>query len=129
MHHMYALCSRTLATYPLETGFPPMSVSLPSLWRFAPGLIHLPFVLRRQLQARRRWAGGSDEASAALVRALFASGAADYFHFPTMALRFCLDRQAFGRFLGSARKTGRVPLPLVGRLIALESVYRAASVR
>jgi hypothetical protein len=65
----------------------------------------------------------------ALVRALFASGAADYFHFPTMALRFCLDQCAFDQFLDMARNTGKVPLSLLGRLIALESVYRAASTR
>jgi hypothetical protein len=129
MRQMYALCSTTLATYPLETGFPPMAMSLPSLWRFVPGLMKLPFVLRRRLQARSRWAGGSDEASAALVRALFASGAADYFHFPTMALRFCLGQHEFDRFLDAARKTGKVSPFLVGRLIALESVYRAASGR
>jgi hypothetical protein len=125
MHRIFELCPRTLSTYPLQTGFPPMAMSLPNLWRFSPGLIHSPSGLWRRLAAYGRGPGGFDSASAALVRALFASGAADYLELPKMALRFCLDPRKFNQFHRTARASGNVPLSLVGRLIALESVYRA----
>jgi hypothetical protein len=87
----------------------------------------MPLVAMRRLRRRASANGGLGEHRAAMVRALFASGAADYLHFPTMALNFCLNKPEFNRFLIEARNTGNVALPLVGRLIALESVYRAAS--
>jgi asparagine synthase (glutamine-hydrolysing) len=129
MHQMFSICSPALATYPLETGFPPMAVSIPTLWRFLPGLGRAPFAQWRRVKAYRRSAAAHDESSATVVRDLFASGAADYFHFPTMSLRFCLDQPAFDRFFVEARTTGAVPLSLVGRLIAMESSYRAATAR
>ena len=126
MHQIFAIGPRTLATSPLATGFPPMAVSLRSCWRFAPGLMELPFVQWRRWRAVRRGPGGWDQASAALVRQLFASGAADYLNYQNMSLRFCLDRGEFGRFHRVARNSGNVPQALVGRLVALEAVYRGA---
>ena len=127
MRQMYALCSKTLSTYPLENGFPPVPISLSNWWRYVPGIMSVPSTLRRRLQARRRWGGVSDEESAALVRALFSSGAADFFDWSVMTLRFCLERRVFESFVHDACTTGKIPLPFLGRLIALESVYRAAT--
>jgi hypothetical protein len=120
------LCSPLLACYPLATGFPPIAVSLPNLWRFAPGLVHLPSVQWRRWSMYRRGPAGYEKRSAASVQDLFASGA-DYLEFPTMMLRFCLDRGEYQKFHSVARERGNVSQALVGRLIALEAAYRGAS--
>jgi glutamine amidotransferase-like protein/asparagine synthase len=129
MHQMFAIGPRTLTTSPLATGFPPMAVSLRSWWRFAPGLMELPFVQWRRWRTVRRGPGGWDQASTALVRQLFASGAADYLNYQNMSLRFCLDRGEFERFHRVARNSGNVTQTFVGRLVALEAVYRGAAGR
>lgn len=127
MNQIIYLCSPTLAAYPLETGFPPMSPTPTNFWRFMPGLARLPLWLCHRLADHRRTASGRDRNAAGVVRSLFANGAAEYFRPEQMILRCCLDEAAFVRFADEARATGNVPLSLVGRLVALESAYRSAT--
>ncbi|MCK6459526.1 MAG: hypothetical protein L6Q95_06485, partial [Planctomycetes bacterium] len=61
------------------------------------------------------------------VRALMASGAADFLRPREMALRPFLDGKRLDEFLALAAGEGTVPLRFVGRLVALEWALREAS--
>jgi len=126
-HALLARFGGIYATEPLETGLPPCRPTLASAWRFVPGLVRLP--LRYAPRVRRRLFGAppAPDADAELARDLCAGGAADWLAPKEMALLPLLDRARYDAFLALARTTGKVPLPLLGRLLALELAMREAA--
>lgn len=125
-HALFRSFPGPFRTTRLVTGFPPMDPALTNFWRFVPGLFGLPAqywgrARERLLRGRPR----PDDGEA--VRALMASGAADFLRPREMALRPFLDEKRLDEFLALAAGEGTVPLRFVGRLVALEWALREAS--
>lgn len=126
IYDLFRLYGPPFSTQRLATGWPPRPFSLTDAWRFLPGLLETPMRLRDRLRARRAWRGGIDEAGAERVKALFRSGAADFFRPAEMAVAPLCDRPRLEALLQAARDRGAVPSSLVGRLLATEFALRAA---
>jgi hypothetical protein len=126
-HEMFSRFGRAFANCPLARGYPPQDLRPLNAWRFAWSARGLPlrlWTVWREHQARKV---GIDKRSAAIVRALFASGAADYLEPNNMALLPLCNRKKLEGFLDTARRTGEVPMALVGRLLSLEFALRRLS--
>jgi hypothetical protein len=124
---VHALLERMPAPYrhaPLATGFPPARPQAGNLWRFVPGLAGLPGRLLPRVRYRLLGPPHAGPERTAQVRALMASGAADWLEPDSMALRPLLDARRYSAFLERARTAGDVPLALLGRLVALEEALR-----
>jgi hypothetical protein len=117
---------RTYRTTPLETGLPAMAPRAGNVWRFLPGWGALPFHLWPRVKRRLLPAPGPDPAVCERVRRLMADGLSDYLDPGATQLLPLLDRDAYERFLRTARESGAVSSALLGRLTALESSLRAA---
>jgi hypothetical protein len=108
---------------PLSTGFPPVRPGIADLWRLLPGLAGLPRRLLPRVRSRLLGPPRTASDGGPGVRALMASGAADYLEPRSMALLPLLDRRSYNAFLERAR-AGNASLPLLGRLVALEAALR-----
>ena len=126
IHEMMRRLGRGLQNDPLTTGFPPQRPGLLNAWRFLPGLLAMPADLFGRLRSRRERRGKLDPAAAGHLRTLLESGAADYLRPAEMASAALFDRERLAGFLDEARRTGRVSVPLLGRLISVEFALRVA---
>lgn len=126
-NEMFRRFGPAFANCPLETGFPPQNLTAKNVWRFALAARGIPPYLLNVWRERQARKVGIDKKNAPMVRALFASGAADYLRPTSMALLPLFDRRKLESFLDVASRTGEVPVSLVGRLIALEAAFRVSN--